>query len=381
MYYIKETLNTMFSNIKSDGRSISFDVQDVDVSLVNAIRRAILADVPTVAFAFDPNKSDNDIVIHTNTGALHNEFFAHRLSLVPLFLNKNEIESFDPRNYKFLLHKKNDGNQMMDITTKDIDVLDETGNKNKALRDRLFPPNSITKDYILLTRLKPNLYESQHGDEIKLEAIASKGVGSQHSRWCPVSKCCFYNIVDEDKATEALNSLLEKTPEDKKEETKKRFELLDMARYFKKNEYDEPSAFHFELESECGLSCKEIFAMGITEVIKRVEELRDNLDNEQKVSIYQQGAMFFFDIKKEGHTLGNLIQAGFYNHLVRTKQPVLQYVGYYQPHPLESHIILKVRMASMDDSSIIKVVETTKMGCQKIIDDLQYIANEWSHAK
>ena len=226
MYYIKETHNTMFTNIENDGKAMAFDVVDVDVSLVNAIRRAIIANVSTVAFSFDPNKSNNDIVIHTNTGALHNEFLGHRLSLVPIHLNKTEIESFDPRNYKFLLHKKNDGNQMMDVTSKDIDVLDDTGNKNKTLRDRFFPPNPITGDHILLTRLKPNLYESQHGDEINLEAFASKGSGSQHSRWCPVSKCCFHNIVDEDKANEVLNGLLEKTQDDKKDETKKRFELF-----------------------------------------------------------------------------------------------------------------------------------------------------------
>lgn len=367
----------MFSNIQNNGRSASFDVHDVDVSLVNAIRRAIIADVPTVAFSFDPNKSDNDIVFQINTGALHNEFLGHRLSLVPIYLSKDEIDSFDSRNYKFLLHKNNDGTDMMDVTTGDIEVLDETGNKNNKLKERLFPRNPITGDHILLTRLKPNLYESQHGDEVKMEAVASKGTGSQHSRWSPVSKCCFYNIIDEDKASAALNELLEKTPEDKKEETAKRFELLEKARHFKKNEYDEPFAFRFELESECGLSAKEVFAMGVTEVVKRVENFRDNLEDKDKVSITQQGAMFFVDIKNEGHTLGNLIQTGFYNHMVRNANPTLQYVGYFQPHPLENHIILKMRMASSDDSSIAKVAETIKAGCQHVLDDLQRIAQEW----
>lgn len=56
--------------------SIQIIIKNTDISIVNGLRRAILSDTPTMAIDF--------VEIQENTSALHDEFVAHRLGLIPL---------------------------------------------------------------------------------------------------------------------------------------------------------------------------------------------------------------------------------------------------------------------------------------------------------
>ena len=61
---------------KNTEESLDFTLSGTDVSMANALRRVMLAEVPVMAI---------DLVnIHENSTALHDEFIAHRLGLVPI---------------------------------------------------------------------------------------------------------------------------------------------------------------------------------------------------------------------------------------------------------------------------------------------------------
>ena len=96
------------------------------VSVMNSIRRVILADIPNVAFDFQPYDFEQKKVnIIENTCSLHNEIILQRLSMIPLKFDENEIHNFEPSKYNFRLKKVNNTNKLMNVTTEHIEIYDE----------------------------------------------------------------------------------------------------------------------------------------------------------------------------------------------------------------------------------------------------------------
>lgn len=359
------------SAIQKRGNAISFVLEDTDVAVVNALRRVILSDIPNVAFRVDLHGGEGDVEVHRNQSSLHNEFLLHRLSLVPLCFDEKEIEAFDPEKYRFVLKAKNTGTDMLNVTTRDFVILDASGKAYPAaFRDKVFPKNGVTGDHILITKLKPNLSDPAKGDEIHIEARASKDIAKTHVCWSPVSVCTFFNNVDDKLAEQGLRNFLEKHKDLDATEGKQRFDALERQRFFKRNQYDEPNSFTFALESECRMRPEYIFEQAIRVLSAKLQAMQAKLDDAE-VNTTPFG-IEVMDIPGENHTLGNLIQAMMYNRYVRQDSKV-EYVGYYLPHPLEERIVLKVK--SSEPSKAI-VAET----CAYIVEYLNSLLATFNEA-
>ncbi len=360
-----------FVDLEWKRKRLEFTINNIDISIINSIRRVILSEIENVGFEFSTIGCDN-IKILKNTSPLHNEFLSHRLSLVPICLTPNEIIDFDPNDYTFILKKKNNTNEIINVTTNDIKILDKSGEEfSNQKKEQIFPKNNITNDYILINKLKPNLFDIENGDEIDLKMKAIKNISKNYSGFCPVSICTFYNIIDEDKAQKIYNEKfqLENTI------TKEIFDNLEKQRYFYTNNYNEANKVKFIIESECLLKPEYIFLKGFIVLLDKLEKLKEKIINNDVDITTLDEKIYELIIKDEDHTLGNLIQDQFYNKFIRSMENnLLEFIGYNIIHPLDISLVLKFQFSKNMQSNFKKFVID---GIDLIELDLKKLGTEW----
>jgi len=73
---------------------INFVLNEVDLSIANALRRAMSSLLPIVTFddTYYEQPENRFINIKKNTSSLHNEFLSHRLSLIPINMNNDSLK-------------------------------------------------------------------------------------------------------------------------------------------------------------------------------------------------------------------------------------------------------------------------------------------------
>lgn len=349
--------------ITNNDKKLVFNINNVDVAYVNALRRVILSEIPNIAIAYDPYKPDeSDILFKKNTSVLHNEFVGHRISLLPLHLSKEEIANFDPNNYKFQISVKNKTNSLLEITTDDIKAI----NNSTVNVKEVFPHDPITNEPILITKLKPNIKNPDDGEELVVEFTARRGIAKQHSRWCPVSTCTYFNILDDDLIEKAMKNIDSKALHS--------FNTIDKYRIFKKNVYGDANCFTFTIESECKLKAKDILDVAFEVIERKIESLKDTSKYDIKPLISENNNMYMISIHDEDHTLGNVLQTYIYNKYVReNKKEMISYVGYYQPHPLENTVVVKIQFT--DDKK--DVFEILRQIFNELAQEFKNISAIW----
>lgn len=345
----------MFNNYKYDkiADRHSFTIENIDLGLINSIRRIILTEIPVVAFYGEEHPT---IDILYNNSPLHNEFMIHRIGLIPLHIKENIVENYDDDDYLFELNKENNNPdiKMMNITTADF-----TGTyKDKPLTakelNEIFPSNQITKNHILITRLRLN-------EKIHLKAKAIKRTAKINASFSPVSLSNFFFVIDELEANKMDN-------------------ILDKERSYFKDNYGEPAKINFQIETITGLSYKYLFKKAIDILIEKLENLIIKLDNKE-IEIEEVPNInnsFNFKIDDEDDTLGNLIQSILHTTYIRQHSKLndlsCDYVGYICPHPLIKQLIIRFTLSSTDKEDFYNFFS---QNCRNIIKIIQKVQEEW----
>ena len=337
-----------FANFnKSLGEILTFDVINCNSSFVNCLRRIIISNIETVGFRTE-DYEESDLKILENTSSLHNEFLLHRIGLIPI--NIPDVSSYDPNKYKFSLNVDNKTQNIIDITTNDMKVLNLETNTLEKTED-FFPRNKITNDHILLIRLRPT--PDGTGEKINLEGKSSKGIGKQHIRFSPVSNVCFVNKIDPNREAEELDKYLAQHPDSNITELKKKFKLEESERCFYINDNGDPHIFEFTIES-CGvMDPHKILIEGLNKIIAMINKFTSEFEkslsnNESNIEIKETKALmkaFDITINNENHTLGHLLQSHI-NHLFKGDNI---FVGYKNPHPLENKIIFRIKVDTINE--------------------------------
>jgi len=161
--------------LEKDETSLRMVIRGVDATFVNALRRVIIAEVPTMAI--------DDVVIIENSSILHDEILAHRLGLIPL---KTDLDSYNlpeecPCKSEFGC------NLCRVILTLDAEATDGVRTVYSGDLVSENPDIRPVSDRIPIVKLAP-------GQKVRLEAYARLGRGRDHAKWQPVSKCTYKNF-------------------------------------------------------------------------------------------------------------------------------------------------------------------------------------------
>ncbi len=345
----------MLNNYKYDNIADkhSFIIDNVDLGLVNSIRRVILSEIPVVAFYGEEHPTIN--ILFNNT-PLHNEFMIHRIGLIPLHIKEDIVEKYEDDDYTFELNKENNNPdvKMLNVTTADF-----TGTyKDKQLTakelNEIFPPNPLTKNHILITRLRLN-------EKIHFKANAIKRTAKLNSSFSPVSLSNFFYVVDELEANKTDN-------------------ILDRERSYFKDKYGEPAKINFQIETINGLSYKYLFKKAMEILVEKLENLIVKLDNKE-IEIEEVPNIpnsFNFKIDDEDDTLGNLIQSILHTKYIRENSKfndlICDYVGYICPHPLIKQLLVRFTLSTTDKQLFYNFFS---QNCRIIIKIINDFKDEW----
>ena len=163
-----------------------FELTNTDPDIANALRRVMIAEVPTVAI---------DLVeIEMNTTVLNDEFIAHRLGLIPLVSHAVEQMStpyegdgdFQEIDFELDVHCTSDDTE--NITSQDL--IRVQNHELDAALDSIVPVDEGEGSRgILIVKIRK-------GQELKLKAKARKGIGKDHAKWSPVATARFRYVPE-----------------------------------------------------------------------------------------------------------------------------------------------------------------------------------------
>jgi len=161
--------------LEEEGRSVKLLLEKANPSYANALRRAMLSEVPTLAI--------EEVIIYENTSSLYDEILAHRLGLVPI---RTDLKRFNFRE-ECVCKGKGCANCTLTLT------LEEEGPKVVYSHDLKSPDPELTPvEGIPLVKLG-------RGQRLRLEAEAVLGRGKEHAKWQPgVVGYKYYPVVEVD---------------------------------------------------------------------------------------------------------------------------------------------------------------------------------------
>lgn len=195
--YFREKFQVQF--VKLTDQEAEFDLIGIDAPIANALRRILIAEVPSMAI--------EKVHIYNNTSILQDEVLAHRLGLIPLKANPMMFEykgssedagkPEDTLEFELKVKCKHNPSAAKDATNASEKYI----NSNVYSSSIKFCPHSTQEGLytgdqvgpvhhdILIAKMCP-------GHELDLKLHAVKGIGRDHAKFSPVATA-FYRLLPE----------------------------------------------------------------------------------------------------------------------------------------------------------------------------------------
>jgi len=302
---------------------LTFTIKNTNVSIINAIRRVILSDLPIVIF----DTNNDTIQITINTSRFHNEILKQRLGCIPIHIK--EKDTID--NLLIELNIDNNTDKLAYVTTSDFKIKDIASDKylTKEQTKQIFPPNKITKEFILFTRLRPKISNDIPGEQIHLSAKLKTGTAKEDGMYNIASTCAYKNTEDKVEQHNQWQSIAEELEtnglsQNKIEYQRKNWYTLQAKRYFIKDSFD------FKLESLGVYKNIEIIHMACDNIIQRLDKISQKCESQSLQLNKDSSAMsdsVDIVLKGEDYTIGKVIEYILHEQYYK-KDKELSYIGF-----------------------------------------------------
>jgi DNA-directed RNA polymerase subunit L len=353
---------------------MTFDLEGVDNTVANAIRRIVLTDIKYIGFKTRPyEESDINMVINETT--MDNQKLTHRIGLIPI--NIEYPEQFDVKDYQFYIDKKNTGNEIIEVTSKDFKIKKLSTNKDLSPKETesFFPSNPLTGEWMFICYLMPDKTgNGDKGGKLYFTAKASLKTARSDAKY-NVAQISFINKQDSNAVEKAWKEYYEanKDSGEPKSSLENRFRTTDALRHYYTDEFGHPNKFEFFIESYVVLRPMVILYKALEILLNKLINLNNNLKsgNYEKVDVYSSETdMNAFDvlINNETYTVAALLQSYILKYFGELKE-LVTYVGFAKPHPLKDNILLRIALneGQNNKENVVKVIDKTIEQLTKVI--------------
>ena len=385
------TIST-YNNNKDE--QLTFTLENCNVSIANAIRRIILSDVNTCVFKTFPH-IENRANFTVNTTRLHNELLKQRLGCIPIH-HVHTMEGFqnDYKNYLVEVDVKNESDTIRYVTTEDFKVkraknIEKTGGSHEdddvvyeylseSTVRKIFPPDSVSGEYIEFARLLPKLSSNVPCGEALAFTCTIEISNAKFDGMYNVAHTCSYSCTPDEKEIEKQWKAKEKGVRESFESgssasvdqqlasAKKNWDLLEAQRIFI------PDSFDFVIETVGVYTNVQLVTKSCDIMIKKCEKLLADMEHsssstetESKIGMKNiiepanelttMKNAFCINLIGEDYTLGKAIEYLLFSNYYDKPDGVASFCGFKKPHPhsLDSFIIV----AFKEETELSKVQE------------------------
>ena len=394
---------------KSNATELQFDIKGdtekgLDKSIVNSLRRTLLSTIPTVAFRTESDNSD--IVIKKNNGALHNEFLADRIGLIPLYINPSDYH----KQYLFHLNVANNPSEpITTITANDFDIYplkksidpsllesisfndyDKEQKLSQKEKDLIFKPFKFNgkNNYCIITELTTS--NSTTLQEIEIYGTPSVSYAYENAKWQAVTRAT-YSFKRDEKLFEKIfqdKVKVEEIAKSNQAKFKKELFIAESERYFHRDKNLQPFWFTFNIDSVHFMKSKELFITANQLLIDNLEKLMEEFPK----MVSQEKSFLTLEQKEEGifkiiingfdDTIGEVLQNYISNKMI-DKSSILSICGYKKTHPLEDTIFFIISLNKNNKifqlnkpQQVVAIIEQMNEACNGLIQIYSLIIKE-----
>lgn len=309
-------------NIKTSNRGykLTCEIRNVPVSFPNAVRRILLANIPTVVI--------RDVEILENTTQMPHEMLKHRIEMLPVNVNPSDVTIIRDAKIELKILPENKNRT---ITTDDFVI--ESGRDHVLMRDR----DLNTPLLFLYTR--PN--ETLHiRGRLAVESMNVSQVCTATTSW----------KVDEELSKVDKKKFVEDGGDPRT------FDNFYVQKSYHRDEHGRPNWFNLSIESVGVLQARDILKHVVPILRKNIDEFM----NEALENIQRGQDEFTITLERTGHwkhTLGYLFQEAMYS------DNNVGFVAYDIPHPLRDTVILRFSTKKSPESVLKTARDTIEEYC------------------